>query len=87
MLEVIEHLDDPAALLAEARRVARRNVLLSTPNSHPELRHRAAWSSATCSTSTTAGLHGGLAAELLDGVFGASHVEQSRAGRRARWPR
>jgi 2-polyprenyl-3-methyl-5-hydroxy-6-metoxy-1,4-benzoquinol methylase len=32
MLEVIEHLDDPRALLLEARRVAGRNVLLSTPN-------------------------------------------------------
>lgn len=32
LFEVIEHLDDPAELLREARRVARRNVLLSTPN-------------------------------------------------------
>ncbi len=32
MLEVIEHLEDPGALLGEARRVARRNVLVSTPN-------------------------------------------------------
>lgn len=33
MLEVLEHLDDPAALLREARRVARRGVLVSVPNS------------------------------------------------------
>jgi len=33
LFEVIEHLEDPAELLREARRVARRNVLLSTPNS------------------------------------------------------
>ena len=32
LFEVIEHLDNPAELLREARRVARRNVLLSTPN-------------------------------------------------------
>jgi SAM-dependent methyltransferase len=32
LLEVIEHLEQPAKLLAEARRVSRRNVLLSTPN-------------------------------------------------------
>jgi SAM-dependent methyltransferase len=32
LLEVIEHLDDPRALLAEAKRVARRGVLVSTPN-------------------------------------------------------
>lgn len=32
MLEVLEHLERPAELLAEARRVARRNVLASTPN-------------------------------------------------------
>jgi SAM-dependent methyltransferase len=33
MLEVLEHLEDPAALLREARRVARRGVLVSVPNS------------------------------------------------------
>ena len=32
LLEVLEHLEDPAALLREARRVARRNVLVTTPN-------------------------------------------------------
>ena len=33
LLEVVEHLEDPLPLLREARRVAARNVLLSTPNS------------------------------------------------------
>ncbi len=38
MLEVLEHLEDPAGLLAEARRVARRNVLVSVPNCTQEWR-------------------------------------------------
>jgi SAM-dependent methyltransferase len=76
LFEVIEHLDDPAALLAEARRVARRNVLVSTPNatqsfgttpvefSHMlDLDHRQAFTV-------------GSLTELLDGVFGSCHVEQ-----------
>jgi SAM-dependent methyltransferase len=32
LLEVIEHLEQPARLLAEARRVARKGVLVTTPN-------------------------------------------------------
>jgi SAM-dependent methyltransferase len=32
LIEVVEHLEDPAALLAEAARVASRNVLLTTPD-------------------------------------------------------
>lgn len=76
LLEVIEHLDDPARLLREARRVARRNVLVSTPNctqsfgnvpiefSHMlDVDHRQFF--------TTASLR-----ELLDDVFGTCVVEQ-----------
>jgi SAM-dependent methyltransferase len=76
MLEVIEHLEDPAALLRDARRVARRNVLLSTPNctqsfgiapiefSHMlEVDHRQFF--------TVASLR-----ELLAEVFGSCVVEQ-----------
>lgn len=33
MFEVLEHLMDPVSVLAEARRVARQKVLLTTPNS------------------------------------------------------
>ena len=32
LFEVLEHLEDPAAVLREARRVATRNVLVTTPN-------------------------------------------------------
>jgi SAM-dependent methyltransferase len=77
MLEVVEHLDDPRALLLEARRVAGRNVLLSTPNctqsfegvpiefSHMlDLDHRQFF--------TVDSLE-----ELLEGVFERSVVEQA----------
>lgn len=33
LFEVLEHLPDPDAVIAEARRVARKNVLFTTPNS------------------------------------------------------
>jgi SAM-dependent methyltransferase len=77
LLEVLEHLDDPAALLCEARRVARTGVLVTTPNctqdfgevpvefSHMlDVDHRQFF--------TEASLRG-----LLDEVFGSSVVEQT----------
>lgn len=77
LLEVLEHLDDPAALLREARRVARTGVLVTTPNctqdfgevpvefSHMlDVDHRQFF--------TEASLRG-----LLDEVFGSSVVEQT----------
>ncbi len=76
LLEVIEHLEDPARLLAEARRVARLGVLITTPNctqsfgrvpvefSHMlDVDHRQFFTA----DSLTA---------LLDEVFGSCEVEQ-----------
>jgi SAM-dependent methyltransferase len=76
LVEVLEHLDDPRELLLEARRVARRNVLVSTPNctqsfdpvpiefSHMlDLDHRRCY--------TVSSLR-----ELLEDVFPSSVVEQ-----------
>jgi 2-polyprenyl-3-methyl-5-hydroxy-6-metoxy-1,4-benzoquinol methylase len=76
LLEVIEHLEDPAALLMEAKRVARQGVLVSTPNctqsfgrvpvefSHMlDVDHRQFFTEASL-------------AALLDQVFGSCEVEQ-----------
>ena len=77
LLEVLEHLDDPARLLREARRVARRNVLVTTPNCtqsfHPvpvEFSHMLDVDHRQFFTEASLG-------ELLDGVFGSSVVEQT----------
>lgn len=77
VLEVLEHLEDPAALLREARRVARQNVLVTTPNctqdfgevpvefSHMlDVDHRQFFTETSLRS-------------LLDGVFGSSVVEQT----------
>jgi SAM-dependent methyltransferase len=77
LLEVLEHLEDPRALLLEARRVARRNVLASTPNCTQafagipiEFSHMLDVDHAQMFTLESLG---GLFAE----VFGDSTVEQS----------
>ena len=76
LLEVLEHLEEPARVLAEARRVARRGVLVTTPNctqsfgmvpiefSHMlDIDHRQFFTESSL-------------AALLDDVFGSSIVEQ-----------
>jgi len=76
LLEVIEHLEEPARLLAEAHRVARDGVLVSTPNctqsfgrvpiefSHMlDVDHRQFFTEDSLRA-------------LLDEVFGSSQVEQ-----------
>ena len=77
LLEVLEHLDDPARLLREARRVTRSGVLVTTPNctqdfgevpvefSHMlDLDHRQFFTEDSLR-------------RLLDDVFGSSVVEQT----------
>jgi SAM-dependent methyltransferase len=77
LLEVIEHLEEPARLLAEARRVARGSVLVTTPNctqdfgrvpvefSHMlDVDHKQFFTEASLTA-------------LLEGVFGSCEVEQA----------
>jgi SAM-dependent methyltransferase len=77
LLEVLEHLEDPGALLREARRVARENVLVTTPNCSQdfgevpvEFSHMLDMDHRQFFTETS--LRG-----LLDDVFGSSVVEQT----------
>jgi SAM-dependent methyltransferase len=76
LLEVIEHTEQPARLLAEARRVARKGVLVTTPNCTQsfgrvpiEFSHMLDVDHRQFFTETS------LAA-LLDEVFGSCEVEQ-----------
>ena len=77
LLEVIEHLEEPARLLAEAGRVARGQVLVTTPNCTQsfgrvpvEFSHMLDVDHKQFFTDASLGA-------LLDEVFGSSIVEQS----------
>lgn len=76
LLEVIEHLADPAQLLREARRVARRNVLVTTPNCTQSFAPVPVEFSHMLDTDHRQLFTESSLAELLDGVFGSSVVEQ-----------
>jgi SAM-dependent methyltransferase len=76
LIEVIEHLEDPARVLREARRVARERVLVTTPNCTQsfapvpiEFTHMLDVDHRQFFTETTL-------RELLDEVFGSCVVEQ-----------
>jgi SAM-dependent methyltransferase len=76
LLEVIEHLEDAAPLLAEARRVSRRNVLLSTPNCTQSFGRVPVEFSHMLDVDHRQFFTVGSLSALLDEVFGSCVVEQ-----------
>jgi SAM-dependent methyltransferase len=77
LLEVVEHLDDPAALLREARRVARRNVLVTTPNCTQDFGEVPVEFSHMLDVDHKQFFTEASLRQLLDDVFGSSVVEQT----------
>lgn len=77
LLEVLEHLDDPAALLREARRVARRGVLVSVPNTTQDFGKVPVEFSHMLDVDHRQWFTVGSLEELLRGVFGSAVVEQT----------
>lgn len=77
LLEVLEHLEDPAALLREARRVARRNVLVTTPNCTQDFGEVPVEFSHMLDVDHRQFFTESSLRALLDDVFGSSVVEQT----------
>lgn len=77
LLEVVEHLDDPGALLREARRVASRNVLVTTPNCTQDFGDVPVEFSHMLDVDHRQFFTEDSLRRLLDDVFGSSVVEQT----------
>ena len=77
LLEVVEHLDDPARLLREARRVARPGVLVTTPNCTQDFGEAPVEFSHMLDVDHKQFFTESSLRALLDEVFGSSVVEQS----------
>jgi SAM-dependent methyltransferase len=76
LLEVLEHLDAPGRLLREARRVARRNVLVTTPNCTQDFGEVPVEFSHMLDVDHRQFFTESSLRELLDDVFGSCVVEQ-----------
>jgi len=77
LLEVIEHLEEPARLLAEAHRVARGSVLVTTPNCTQDFGRVPVEFSHMLDVDHKQFFTEASLGALLDGVFGSSAVEQT----------